>query len=285
MATLHPLRTIKIALLTLTTIITRQSIALRVTPSMSASTVASNLAEVQHRISSSVSGNEKVRLVAVSKTKPSSMILECYESGQIRFGENYVQELIAKANFDTNNDTVDVEVPRGVEWHFIGSLQSNKAANLVKGVGTALKVVETLASMKLADKLNRAVEEVRSNEEDAEDYKLGVYIQVNTSGEDSKSGISSIEDVVSLAKDIQAQCPNLDFQGLMTIGSPGDVSCFDKLVQYRADLVQELGVDSSSLELSMGMSGDFEEAIKRGATNVRVGSTIFGLRDYSNANK
>lgn len=242
-----------------------------------------------------------VRLVAVSKTKPLELLQAAYEvrpsvlhtclailhellkmvsyspvpqlhqTGQRSFGENYAQELMAKS----------AEMPCDVQWHFIGPLQSNKAAPLVKTVGLdKLACIETVSTIKLAAKLNRAVEAI--NEEAEEKKKLGIYIQVNTSGEDSKSGVSPGSEVIDLVKQIAEECTSLSIDGLMTIGAPGDYSCFDTLSQCREEVAGVLGKDVQDLELSMGMSGDFEVAIAKGATSVRVGSTIFGERDYSN---
>ncbi|KAL7533388.1 hypothetical protein ACHAWF_004475 [Thalassiosira exigua] len=176
------------------------------------------------------------------------------------------------------------EMPDDVMWHFIGPLQSNKAAPLVKTVGLdKLACIETVSTLKLAGKLNRAVEAL--NEGSEEKKKLGIYIQVNTSGEESKSGVSPGGDVIDLVKQISEECPWLSVDGLMTIGAPGDNTCFDTLVQCRDELATALGRDPNGLDLSMGMSGDFEVAIARGATSIRVGSTIFGERDYSNLKK
>eukprot|EP00591_Stephanopyxis_turris_P008904 CAMPEP_0195528236 /NCGR_PEP_ID=MMETSP0794_2-20130614/30296_1 /TAXON_ID=515487 /ORGANISM="Stephanopyxis turris, Strain CCMP 815" /LENGTH=223 /DNA_ID=CAMNT_0040659339 /DNA_START=290 /DNA_END=961 /DNA_ORIENTATION=+ len=209
---------------------------------------------------------DEVQLVAVSKTKPVELLVEAYEAGQLHFGENYAQELLQKSEILADKDDI--------AWHFIGPLQSNKAAALVKGVGKKLVCVESVATRKLAQKLDRAAREVD------ESFRLGVFLQVNTSGESSKSGLDP-EDVVPLAMEVNDMFPNLSLNGLMTIGAPGDFGCFDTLVACRKNVAESLGREPSSLELSMGMSGDFEEAIKRGATNVRVGSTIFGQRDYS----
>ena len=176
------------------------------------------------------------------------------------------------------------EMPDDVSWHFIGPLQSNKAASLVKTVGLdKLACIETISTLKLASKLNRAVETL--NEGTDEKKKLGIYIQVNTSGEESKSGVSPGSEVADLVKQISKECPYLSIDGLMTIGAPGDYSCFDALSSCRNEVATILDKDASDLELSMGMSGDFEVAIAKGATSVRVGSTIFGQRDYSNLNK
>lgn len=104
-------------------------------------------------------------------------------------------------------------------------------------------------------------------------------LQVDTSGEETKSGVTA-EEAVDLAKHILSNCPHLQFAGVMTIGAPGDMTCFDKLVEARALIARATGLEASILELSIGMSGDFEEAIARGSTNVRVGSSIFGERQY-----
>lgn len=182
--------------------------------------------------------------------------------------------------------TKAAELPSDISWHFIGPLQSNKAAPLVKKVGLPkLACVETVASMKLANKLNNAVENLHNYEGTEEDKKLGIYLQVNTSGEESKSGLGPGDELIVLAKNIATNCPRLSINGLMTIGAPGDLGCFDTLAKCREDVAQALGVSSDELDLSMGMSGDYERAIERGATSVRVGSTIFGARDYSNLNK
>lgn len=234
--------------------------------------VADNLKYVRDKIKETCEKSNRsvddVRLVAVSKTKPLELLKEAYEGSQRVFGENYAQELVEKA----------AQMPKDVEWHFIGGLQSNKANMLVKAVVpvSAKLTVETVSSMKLANKLNSAMV---SLEEIPADRKLNIFVQVNTSGEDSKSGCEPNE-VKALCKDILANCDRLELQGLMTIGAPGDLGCFDTLIECRDKAVAELGIEK--LELSMGMSGDFEAAIERGATNVRVGSTIFGARDYSN---
>eukprot|EP01035_Chromulina_nebulosa_P023005 gene23005-29804_t len=204
-----------------------------------------------------------IQLVAVSKTKPIENIQTLYDNGQYHFGENYFQELVDKAE----------KLPRDIKWHFIGHLQSSKASKLIRSVSN-LFVIETIDSIKLAKKLQLACETVGRD-------CLYVYIQVDTSLEDTKSGVLA-EEVIPLAQEIVNECPNLKVKGVMTIGAPGDLSCFDKLIQSRNDLANYLSINPSELEVSMGMSGDFEEAIVRGATSVRVGSTIFGARIYPN---
>jgi PLP dependent protein len=114
---------------------------------------------------------------------------------------------------------------------------------------------------------------------------LRVFVQVNTSGEESKYGLEPGAPVVELARYVRDACPRLQLAGLMTIGMPDYSSRpenFECLARCRGEVAAALGVPEASLELSMGMSGDFEQAIEMGSTNVRVGSTIFGARDYGN---
>lgn len=209
---------------------------------------------------------EQVRVVAVSKTKPTILLREVYDGGHLHFGENYVQEIVEKAP----------QMPSDIRWHFIGHLQSNKAKTLVSQVPN-LYMVETVDNPKIASNLDKAVATIGRP-------PLKVLVQVNTSGEESKYGVDP-EACLELARHVVSQCPNLEFSGLMTIGMMDYSSKpqnFQKLVECRDEISVDFGVSPLSLELSMGMSGDFEQAIEMGSTNVRVGSTIFGARDYSN---
>jgi PLP dependent protein len=234
--------------------------------SRSASIVA-NAQEVRRRIDEHcVSINrpiESVNLIPVSKLKPAEDIQALYDVGFRHFGENYFQELCEKAAI----------LPKDIQWHFIGHLQSSKSARLIREVPN-LNVIETVDTMKLASKLDNGCSIVNRN-------SLDIFIQVDTSSEDSKSGVPPSE-LSSLITEIQNNCPKLVIKGLMTIGAPGDMACFDRLVDCAnevQDLIKSNGDgDAVKLELSMGMSGDYVEAITRGSTSVRVGSTIFGAR-------
>jgi pyridoxal phosphate enzyme (YggS family) len=213
-----------------------------------------------------------VRLVAVSKTKPLALLVKAYEEGDCRiFGENYVQELAEKVP----------AMPADAHWHFIGSLQSNKVNLLLQAFvpdDVHRLTLETVATAKLARKLNQAV-----LAQAVPGAQLCVFVQVNTSGEDSKSGVTPGDDVTELCRVIRDDCPALQLQGLMTIGAAGDEACLQALVDCRTAVAAALELPlASELELSMGMSGDYEAAIRYGATNVRVGSTIFGARNYAN---
>jgi len=227
--------------------------------------VIHNLEHVGNTIRELTKTASTTRLVAVSKTKPPELIKAAYSVGHRHFGENYVQEIIEKAPV----------LPEDICWHFIGHLQSNKAAKLVAGVKN-LWAVETVDSEKLASTLSKAVEQ---NNRDS----LSIFIQVNTSGEEQKSGVSP-KEAVELSKIIffnqNQKYSKLILKGLMTIGKlEGDTTHdFQKLVDCRREVAAALGIDPSSLELSMGMSHDYPLAIEMGSTNVRIGSTIFGPR-------
>lgn len=211
------------------------------------------------------------RLVAVTKTKPVEMILHAYHHGQRHFGENYVQDLVEKSHHPLLVNLKDIR------WHFIGHLQRNKCNNVVSCPN--LWAVETVDSEHLANTLDA------SWRRSATDQKLRVFVQVNTSGEAAKHGSSS-DGVSTLVKYIIEQCTNLEFVGLMTIGKMGhDYSTgpnpdFEHLVETRRKLCQDLSLDMNTVELSMGMSSDFEQAIHAGSTNVRIGSVIFGAREH-----
>jgi len=225
-------------------------------------------------------------LVAVSKYKPVEDILACYEYEQRDFGENYVNELVEKAS----------QLPADARWHFIGTLQSNKCKTLAAIPN--LYAIQTLDSAKKATSLQKGLPQNRTE-------PLNVSIQVNTSGEEAKSGLPPLSpsqenlhktEVVALAIHILENCPLLRLRGLMTIGSIEQSHAsdnepnrdFETLVNTAAmlesilnDRVAEAGRwggPDGKLELSMGMSTDFESAIQAGAGAVRVGTGIFGAR-------
>ncbi|XP_050296528.1 pyridoxal phosphate homeostasis protein-like [Anthonomus grandis grandis] len=213
----------------------------------------------------------EVRLLAVSKIKPVEYIIQAYNAGQKHFGENYVQELHDKAT-----DPKLLEHCKDIKWHLIGHLQSNKV-NKVLSVPN-LWMIESIDSIKLATQINKAWPNYG-----LPDSKLDVMIQVNTSRETVKSGCETSE-LTELARHILNECPNLRLDGLMTIGKYGydptlgpnpDYVCLRKC---RDDLCDALNLDSKEINLSMGMSNDFEQAIELGSTHVRVGQTIFGER-------
>eukprot|EP01084_Bolivina_argentea_P296195 510083_1 len=201
------------------------------------------------------------RIVAVSKLKPVGLIKELYDAGHRHFGENYVQELAKKS----------AELPKDIEWHFIGHLQSNKCKEILKIQNIAM--IETVDSEKLASELNKRI---------GDSYdKLNIMIQVNTTQEAQKSGISP-KDLLPLIEFVITSCPKLHIVGLMTIGKFGDPDpkYFKKLVECKQMVCAQYKkiFDEDLFELSMGMSADYLLATQLGSTNLRMGSTIFGAR-------
>ncbi|ELS8949467.1 YggS family pyridoxal phosphate-dependent enzyme [Vibrio fluvialis] len=205
-----------------------------------------------------------VQLLAVSKTKPVEAILEAAQAGQRAFGENYVQEGCDKVQFFAEHHP-----ELDLEWHFIGPLQSNKT----RLIAEHFDWMHTIDRAKIAQRL--------SEQRPAHLPPLQVLIQVNTSGEASKSGIRE-NDLFTLAELISG-LPNLTLRGLMSIPEnvpdyPSQLAAFRQLAALKDRLAEKYdGIDT----LSMGMSGDMEAAIEAGSTIVRIGTAIFGQRDYS----
>ncbi|ORY33386.1 hypothetical protein BCR39DRAFT_463705 [Naematelia encephala] len=234
-----------------------------------------NIEAVQREIQNARSTS--CRLVPISKLKPASDIKALYDAGQRHFGENYIQEMADKARI----------LPNDIQWHFVGSLQSNKA-KLAASIPN-LYVLETLSSIKVADLLQKSLVERTT--------PLNVYLQVNTSGEDAKSGLppltssSTDGELVDLGKHVLQSCPDLKLLGLMTIGAweashntdmPNpDFTCLKDTRRQLVRLLKDIPgapQEEEDLELSMGMSADFVQAVKEGSSSVRVGTRIFGQR-------
>ncbi|MFM2485819.1 YggS family pyridoxal phosphate-dependent enzyme [Celerinatantimonas yamalensis] len=202
----------------------------------------------------------QVTLLAVSKTKPILAIKQAYQVGQRAFGENYVQEGVDK--IITCQQAQWLESP--IEWHFIGPLQSNKS----RLVAEHFDWVQTIDRAKIAQRLNE--------QRPVDKPPLNVCIQINISGEASKSGIA-LTEVESLAELI-GTLPQLRLRGLMTIGTPGNAQQEFPLMQQ---IFEKLKVHYPAIDtLSMGMTADMAQAIQYGSTLVRIGSAIFGERDY-----
>ncbi|MBB1202776.1 YggS family pyridoxal phosphate-dependent enzyme [Enterobacteriaceae bacterium 89] len=229
--------------------------------------IAHNLAQVRNKISAAAGlcgrAPEEITLLAVSKTKPASAIEEAIAAGQSAFGENYVQEGVDKIrHFQETGHT-------SLQWHFIGPLQSNKS----RLVAEHFDWCHTVDRLKIATRLNE--------QRPAHLSPLNVLIQVNISDESSKSGIA-VEEVEALAAEIAA-LPNLRLRGLMAIPAPES-----EYVRQFA-VAQQMAVAFARLKtrypgvdtLSLGMSDDMDAAIAAGSTMVRIGTAIFGARDYT----
>ncbi len=203
-----------------------------------------------------------VKLLAVSKTKPVEAILAAYHAGQTAFGENYVQEGIEKIQYFEQQNIQ-------LEWHFIGSLQSNKT----KLVAEHFDWMQTLDRLKTAERLNQ--------QRPLHKAPLNVLIQINISNEDSKGGISA-EEMSDFAKQLK-NLPHLRLRGLMAIPAATDneqeqMQVFRQMELLFRRLQQEFPSDQIDT-LSMGMSDDMASAIKCGSTMVRIGTAIFGKRN------
>ncbi|CAI7602929.1 unnamed protein product [Penicillium crustosum] len=247
-----------------------------------ASALLSNLTAVRARVNTaalqSPIPSKPIRLVAVSKLKPASDALALHQApgSQLHFGENYLQELLEKSRL----------LPASIKWHFIGGLQSNKCVTLARDV-RGLWAVESVDSEKKAKLLDkgwgeRGPEMAATNHD--EDGRLRIYVQINTSGEENKAGVEPA-GAAALCRYVREQCPRLKLQGFMTIGAIArsrmtTVENENEDFETRDRVVKELGLvgDEAELELSMGMSSDFEGAIALGSDQVRVGTTIFGDR-------
>ncbi|MDA1300742.1 MAG: YggS family pyridoxal phosphate-dependent enzyme [Proteobacteria bacterium] len=223
-------------------------------------TIAENLEVVRRRIAAACEAagrrEDSVRLLAVSKTKPESLVREALGSGQTDFGENYLKDAIEK-----------IDALPTATWHFIGHIQSNKT----RQIASRFDWVHSLASLKVARRLNAQRER---------DVPLNVLVQVNVSDDSAKDGVRPDEagELIDQIRDL----PQLSIRGLMTITEQTDDTnaqrlYFRQLAGLLGTLRGESGLESLT-ELSMGMSGDLELAIAEGATWVRVGTAIFGSR-------
>ncbi|OOF59770.1 YggS family pyridoxal phosphate-dependent enzyme [Rodentibacter myodis] len=205
-----------------------------------------------------------VKLLAVSKTKPTSDILAAYQAGQTAFGENYVQEGVEKIQYFEAQGIK-------LEWHFIGPLQSNKS----RLVAENFDWMQTLDRAKIADRLNE--------QRPPDKTPLNVLIQINISEEESKSGISP-EEMLDLAKHLE-NLPHLRLRGLMAIPAPtenlDEQECAFKKMAALFNQLQQALPNQQIDTLSMGMTDDMPSAIKCGSTMVRIGTAIFGARDYT----
>ena len=205
---------------------------------------------------------QKVQLIAVSKTKPNEDIIELYDLGQRAFGENYVQELVDKA----------ASLPKDIQWHFIGHLQSNK----VKYIAPFVHLIHGVDSEKLLQEINKqAIKQKRI---------IDCLLQVHIATEETKFGFdaNSIDEFIQSGR--LAQYPNIQIKGLMGMASFSEdtnllTKEFTTLKQIFDQAAKQLGKQFTIL--SMGMSGDYPLAISLGSNMVRIGSLLFGARNYS----
>jgi pyridoxal phosphate enzyme (YggS family) len=239
------------------------------------------LAESYHRILEQIrqcaiqSGRDptNVRLIAVSKTRTFAEVLSLAKLGQHCFGENTLQDAMTKISQFPYRDENNTQITP--EWHFIGHLQSKKAGK----VASHFQWVHTVDRIKVAEKLSAAMLQQQAGAD-----RLQCLIQVNVSGESSKSGVAPGELDALVENVLQQQLAGIELRGLMTIGVRGNDSdserCFQQLRELQQGIARRFDLSRFD-QLSMGMSDDYCLAIAHGATLVRVGSAIFGPRDYA----
>lgn len=226
-----------------------------------------NLKQVEDNIAKACAragrDRSEVTLIAVSKTKPVEMLQEIYDEGVRTFGENKVQEICEKYE----------QLPSDIEWHMIGHLQRNK----VKQVIDKAALIHSVDSYRLAQEIS--VQAQKKN------ICMPILVEVNIAQEESKFGISA-DDTIQLVEEIAA-LPNLEIKGLMTIApfvtDPEENRTYFRQIKQLSVDIKNKNIDNVSMDvLSMGMTGDYEVAIEEGATMVRVGTGIFGARNYAN---
>ncbi len=225
-----------------------------------------NLNQVERKIEEACkrAGRDRneVTLIAVSKTKPVEMLQEVYDENIRDFGENKVQELC---------DKIEV-MPQDIRWHMIGHLQRNK----VKYIVGKVELIHSVDSYRLAEEIN--IQAKKKN------IIVPILVEVNIAHEESKFGISE-DDAIQLVKEI-AELENVRIMGLMTIApyveNPEDNRMYFRKIKELSVDIRNKNIDNVSMSvLSMGMTGDYEVAIEEGATMVRVGTGIFGERNYN----
>lgn len=226
-----------------------------------------NLAEVQSRVEQACkrAGRDvaEVTLIAVSKTKPVTDLQEIYNAGVRDFGENKVQEMCDKME----------KMPKDINWHMIGHLQRNKVKYIVGNVA----LIHSVDSYRLAEEINIQAKK--------KGIVVPILVEVNIADETTKFGVSK-EDAMELVRQI-ASLDALSIKGLMTIApyvvEPEENRAYFRKIKELSVDIDNQNIDNVSMDiLSMGMTGDFEVAIEEGATMVRVGTGIFGKRDYQN---
>lgn len=228
--------------------------------------IAENMQMVQANIAAACAKTDRlpqdVTLITVSKTKPVSLLQEAYDAGSRDFGENKVQELLDKIP----------QLPNDIRWHMIGHLQRNK----VKYIVGKVYLIHSVDSLRLAEEI--------SKEALKKQVDVNILVEVNVAQEESKFGTTTAE-AISLVEAI-SKLPGIHIKGLMTIApyvedEEANRVIFQKLRQLSVD-IEKKNIDNISMNvLSMGMTGDYRVAVEEGATYIRVGTGIFGERDYS----
>jgi pyridoxal phosphate enzyme (YggS family) len=196
----------------------------------------------------------KVKLLVVSKKRSVEEIQNIYNLGHRDFGENYVADLVEKYD----------KLPSDINWHMIGHLQTNKCKKVLKIQN--LTTIESVDSLKLAAEINVICEKLNR--------KVNIYLQINISNEESKSGLNA-EEVLPLYEEISTTCPNVVIAGIMSLGTLGSIEEFQQMYKIKEKICEKFSRDRDDFIISMGTSDDFEDAILYGSNEVRLGSIIF----------
>jgi len=230
--------------------------------------IASNLERVRAAIDSAAATAgrkaEEVKLIAVSKTHPLDAIETALHAGQLVFGESTVQEALTK---------IPHFLDSGLEWHFVGQLQSNKA----RFIPGNFLWLHSLDSVQLAQRLSRLAQR--------QQVKINTLIEINVTGDPKKHGVAPEKLIPLLDQLLTQDLPGIALRGLMTVGpypaSEAEIRAAYAALRRLRDTCQARFGLRDFTQLSMGMSGDYEEGIKEGSTMIRVGTAIFGTRDYT----
>ena len=219
--------------------------------------IAANISAIKKEV-----GNANVKLIAVSKTKPLEVITEAYQAGQRAFGENMVQELVEKYT----------QLPKDIEWHLIGHLQTNK----VKFIAPFISMIHSVDSLKLLQEINKQA--IKNNR------VIDCLLQICIADEETKFGLDFAEAIELLRSEEYRDLKNIRIRGVMGIATLTDNPKMTQEEFYELNIffkgLKEIffSNDSAFAEISMGMSGDYKLAIEQGSTMIRLGSTLFGTR-------
>ena len=192
-------------------------------------------------------------LIAVSKNRPVESIQVIYDLGQRIFGENYPQELLTKSKL----------LPKDIEWHLIGHLQTNKVKKLLEEIPNI--VIESVDRIDIVKKISQYANDKN---------KTNVYLEINISGEESKTGCP-IKDIFNVADEIVKNGEKMELVGIMSLGKIGDKTEFEKMIEIKKEICEKYGFDKDKFIASFGTSQDFNEAILSGSDEVRIGHQIF----------
>ena len=203
-------------------------------------------------IQNSKHNNKNALLTAVSKKRAWEDIKVIYDQGQRIFGENYPQELLPKSKL----------LPKDIEWHLIGHLQSNKVKKLLEEIPNI--VIESVDSVDIVDKINKYA---------SEKNKTKVYIEINISNEDSKTGCK--QDIIYNIADEIMKSPRLELVGIMSLGNVGNKDEFEKMLKIKEEICDKYSLNKDKFIASFGTSQDYQEAIESGSDEVRIGHQIF----------